>query len=62
MNSRKQKEAVPCVTSTQDSREREKYGYYRSRPLLYHIIVASDALKECEGQTQLDPPCALKEV
>lgn len=39
MNSRKQKEAAPCVTSTQDSREREKYGYYRSRSLLYHIIV-----------------------
>lgn len=32
MNSRKQKEAAPCVTSTQDSREREKYGYYHSRP------------------------------
>ena len=36
MNSRKQKEAALCVTSTQDSREREKYGYYHSRPLLYH--------------------------
>ena len=30
MNSRKQKEAAPCVTSTQDSREREKYGYYHA--------------------------------
>ena len=39
MNSRKQKESCPICTTRRSSREREKYGYYRSRPLLYHIIV-----------------------
>ena len=39
MNSRKQKESCPICANRQDSREREKYGYYHSRPLLYHIIV-----------------------
>lgn len=31
MNSTNKKKAALCVTSTQDSREREKYGYYHSR-------------------------------
>lgn len=35
MNSRKQKEAVPCVTSTQDSRERENMATIV--PALYYI-------------------------
>ena len=26
------------------------------------VKVADDILKQCAGQTQLDPPCALKEV
>lgn len=34
----------------------------RLRSIGKKVKVASDALKECEGQTQLDPPCALKEV
>lgn len=35
MNSRKQKEAAPCVTSTQDSRERENMATIV--PALYYI-------------------------
>lgn len=35
MNSRKQKEAAPCVTSTQDSRERENMATIVSA--LYYI-------------------------
>ena len=34
----------------------------RLRSIGKKVKVASDALKECEGQTQLDPPCTLKEV
>ena len=34
----------------------------RLRSIGKKVKVVSDALKECEGQTQLDPPCALKEV
>ena len=37
LKNKQKKEAAPCVTSTQDSRKRDKYSYYRFRHLLYHI-------------------------
>ena len=56
------------VLYTTEKPGRQEISRFRARELSRlrsigkKVKVASDALKECEGQTQLDPPCALKEV
>lgn len=51
MNSRKQKEAAPCVTSRFRARELARLRSFGKK-----VKVADDILKQCAGQTTIDPP------
>lgn len=56
-----QKALIECL-STIDSHFGKQPSPEARRAEIQVYISVSDALKECEGQTKLDPPCALKEV